>query len=788
MTSEQQQQEVEVRTDVEVEWERGHLASSFQRDPNNSGYFYICTTTNTTNTDTDTLSPPDTKSFLSDKCAELWDLCSIEHNIDGDDNDDDVYFKFVPGLVDDLKHVVSDLRKYKGGKPVEVESSAYYDGQRIANAMNAMIAFQPLLESLVFIGSAQHSNLETRFFEKYPDLQTKVDKKGKQKLYSAFFLAPIVAGHVKSVHDDGNNQWVVGLVKGKRMREFHEMVDLISFAKAYLDLDLHQHKHLIPGCPLSDKVDMDSFSRRKNEMDRIIELVLDEHRSPLNDTQQILYLYQNLSSLLSNTLTSQNPCVKATLSIYGSSFSQLAIQGSDCDFSLDFSHKHTGEILSFASIDPKYGNLDDNEVSEFKQKEDTLKIVKRQIYKLINILRKKGYIDLVPVPFARIPVISARCPRTSIAFDICMDNARAVENSTLLKEYASLDNRVRDLILLVKVWAKANRIGSARFSMLSSYSWSILVIFFLQRIDFVPNLQCHSFIKAHQSLEDICVDSRCDKFLSAIEVLSAGIWKPPNSTITISSLLFGFFSFYHTKYDSKHFTISVRLANKADLIKGCFEKSSRIDRMSIEDPFETCSSIVKHDLGVHMNDFGQIQISKCIENAFTLFEQIFSQDLDIKLIRRIFNPCAKEKGKKPIWKSPTPQTFPKKNNMKQNDQNKISQKNGTPIRNHGRKPKQKEVREGKEPTIQENSTKHAKSNNISKIENPSPMKNSKESVLDRIHNIQIQKDETSKEKLKKPKRRKKKDSESITQDLKKNEGLTKEIKDSKAKVVQENLR
>jgi len=43
------------------------------------------------------------------------------------------------------------------------------------------------------------------------------------------------------------------------------------------------------------------------------------------------------------------------------------------------------------------------------------------------------------------------------------------------------------------------------------------------------------------------------------------------------------------------------LGRDADLLKSAFPRSSRFDRICIEDPFETCSSEYTHDLGTHLN-------------------------------------------------------------------------------------------------------------------------------------------------------------------------------------------
>ena len=69
-------------------------------------------------------------------------------------------------------------------------------------------------------------------------------------------------------------------------------------------------------------------------------------------------------------------------------------------------------------------------------------------------------------------------------------------NSSLIREYSLFDN-VRVLMLSVKSFAKLNRIASAADGTASSYTWMVLVIFYLQCIGYVPNLQCPNLLEDH---------------------------------------------------------------------------------------------------------------------------------------------------------------------------------------------------------------------------------------------------------------------------------------------------
>ena len=68
-----------------------------------------------------------------------------------------------------------------------------------------------------------------------------------------------------------------------------------------------------------------------------------------------------------------------------------------------------------------------------------------------------------------------------VRVDITVNNPLPAFNSRLLRAYSNVDVCVRQLVIAVKEWANARRICDASEGTLSSYGWSLLVIFFLQQ-------------------------------------------------------------------------------------------------------------------------------------------------------------------------------------------------------------------------------------------------------------------------------------------------------------------
>jgi DNA polymerase sigma len=61
-------------------------------------------------------------------------------------------------------------------------------------------------------------------------------------------------------------------------------------------------------------------------------------------------------------------------------------------------------------------------------------------------------------------------PETGLSCDICVNNLLAVVNTKLLRDYAQIDRRLRQLAFIVKYWAKIRRVNETYQGTLSSYA------------------------------------------------------------------------------------------------------------------------------------------------------------------------------------------------------------------------------------------------------------------------------------------------------------------------------
>ena len=194
-----------------------------------------------------------------------------------------------------------------------------------------------------------------------------------------------------------------------------------------------------------------------------------------------------------------------------------------------------------------------------------------------------------------------------------------------------MDHRVRSLMMTVKQWAKEHKINSAKEKCISSYTWMNLVIFYLQCIGFIPNLQSPILSKAAGIVSDPDKNywhfvNRLDTFYLRWEVVrDSKIWAMPREfdELPLSILLYGFFEFYSSRFPFGTHAVSIKRGN-ISLSKLSTRKIGLF--FSIEDPFETYDSHCPHDLGTPANEYGSKKIMDCFRDAEDYLRNILWSD------------------------------------------------------------------------------------------------------------------------------------------------------------------
>ena len=214
------------------------------------------------------------------------------------------------------------------------------------------------------------------------------------------------------------------------------------------------------------------------------------------------------------------------------------------------------------------------------------------IEKLAAILKTESatlYSGILALPKARVPIVKFHSNEYGYDMDIGVNNLLAIENSQLIRAYMTADVRARQLVFIVKHWAKQRKINDPFRGTLSSYAYVLMTIHFLQQLT-PPVLPC---------LQSYGVRGRGERIVSGYDCWwdgrLASEWRSDNGS-GLSALLSGWFMYYAHCYGFSEDVISVRVGgvlSKRDKEKE-WAGSGKRDKhlLSIEDPFE-----VSHDLG-----------------------------------------------------------------------------------------------------------------------------------------------------------------------------------------------
>ncbi|XP_055835806.1 uncharacterized protein LOC129904285 isoform X2 [Solanum dulcamara] len=133
--------------------------------------------------------------------------------------------------------------------------------------------------------------------------------------------------------------------------------------------------------------------------------------------------------------------------------------------------------------------------------------------KMFYILQRNGFVYGVnPVTTARVPVLKVVDQGTEIECDISVENWDGISKSKTIYMIGAIDERFQKLSFLMKAWAKAQNINSAKDQTLNSLSIILLVAFHLQTRS-PPILPPFSAL-FRDGNESVAVESSVCKFLN----------------------------------------------------------------------------------------------------------------------------------------------------------------------------------------------------------------------------------------------------------------------------------
>jgi len=202
----------------------------------------------------------------------------------------------------------------------------------------------------------------------------------------------------------------------------------------------------------------------------------------------------------------------------------------------------------------------------------------------------------------------------AIPIDFSVNAATPLHNAALLTECGQMEPRARDLILMVKRWAKDRGICHAAKGHLSPYTWGLLTIFFLQVSNGEePLLPKLAEFKMASGLMDKSVAGGS----------APGSWRPAATCDkSVGTLFKEFLTFYNSEFDWATEAISVRSACRQKpgtqlplhVIVHDDGKTSEV-APSIEDPFDETKNL---GASMHATSFARLREELARAAAFSI--------------------------------------------------------------------------------------------------------------------------------------------------------------------------
>jgi len=222
-----------------------------------------------------------------------------------------------------------------------------------------------------------------------------------------------------------------------------------------------------------------------------------------------------------------------------------------------------------------------------------------EVQKLAKVLRKGRMKDVTPIKNARIPICKFKDPKTGFNCDLSVNNRIPINNSELIRCYMDLDERVRDIIMIIKKWSKCRGINDSKNHTFCSYSYVLLCISFFQNINppVLPNLQNpKAFPELRMEKKTVDVSYKLiNKNFDGTFKLNICYYKnykevsryfKSTNDMTRSELLIKLFQFYGCifKYKNSNISSSIRTDGGFDYNFNKDRNNNRIG-FAVQDPF-----------------------------------------------------------------------------------------------------------------------------------------------------------------------------------------------------------
>ncbi|KAI8050934.1 hypothetical protein BDF22DRAFT_745132 [Syncephalis plumigaleata] len=211
--------------------------------------------------------------------------------------------------------------------------------------------------------------------------------------------------------------------------------------------------------------------------------------------------------------------------------------------------------------------------------------------------------EVIPIVWARVPVVKFNYPVDNQAMDMAIANRVALRNTKLFYTYTQADPRVRPLLMTIKYWANQRVISDAaqNGNTINSYTHVLLVLNYLQIVGVIPPLQricCGKYPPLEDCYRDdmrhciVCQQPLPSNIVDGYETYfyDKPLVETSKNDTTLAQLLVDFLRYYAFEFNYADACVSVRKGTtipRQDTIWPPFDKTDpgQNHALCVEDPF-----------------------------------------------------------------------------------------------------------------------------------------------------------------------------------------------------------
>ncbi|XP_037718525.1 uncharacterized protein LOC119552780 [Drosophila subpulchrella] len=220
-----------------------------------------------------------------------------------------------------------------------------------------------------------------------------------------------------------------------------------------------------------------------------------------------------------------------------------------------------------------------------------------QLYNKVSyfLRRSKCFADIFTIRHARVPIIRCKHQLTGLNIDINMSNPNSTYNSQFVRDLMFRDERLRELSLFLKIWAK--KLKLIGHGCMSSYCLITLII---------VNLQAHQLLPSIKHLQSLCPPINIGGVNYAY---SLDLTPPIPARITTLGLIKNFFAYYST--------VNFEKSLFSPFLGSCLDKETTLGRPGGFPEYDAQLRLMHEAVGEPPEAF-QLERVMCVQDPFEL--------------------------------------------------------------------------------------------------------------------------------------------------------------------------